>query len=134
MNENPVIVQFDEDENYNTVLELICFGMGLKISAFGKTIAETRSILDRIQRKEIKPDIAIITSMLEVDLNDGRKLEKKLKELVPSIKTIAYSVDPEVDWGDFKAVKSAKDNTGSIIAVLEQLTGKKYKYNNLEEK
>jgi hypothetical protein len=110
---------------------LICYNMGLVVSAHAKTINETKEILARISANRLKPHIAIISSMIEVDLNDGRKLATKLREMVPGIKIIAYSLDKEDDWGDKIAVKTTKESKDSVISALEDLTGHSFKFSNL---
>ena len=131
MGKDPVIIQIDDDENYLTIGELLCFNMGLSISAKAQTINEAKEILARISAKRLTPDIAIISSMIEIDMNDGKKLATKLRELVPGIKIIAYSMDKEDDWGDRIAVKTTKDSKDSLIAALEDLTGHTFKFSNL---
>ena len=131
MEKNPVIIQIDEDENYLTIGELLCYNMGLSISATATTINGAKEILARIQAGRLKPDIAIISSMIEVDMNDGKKLATKLRELVPGIKIIAYSLDKEDDWGDRIAIKTTKDSKESLISALEDLTGHSFKFSNL---
>lgn len=131
MIKDPVIIQIDDDENYLTIGDLLCYNMGLSISARARTINEAKEIIARIQAGRLKPDIAIISSMIEVDLNDGMKLAKKLRELVPTIKIIAYSLDKEDDWGDIIAVKTTKESKDSLISALEELTGHSFKFSNL---
>ena len=63
MNE-PIIIQFDDDENFFTVVDLICFNMGLKLNSTAKNIEQARSIIKRIESKQLKPDIAIIGDYL----------------------------------------------------------------------
>lgn len=130
-NKNPVIIQVDDDENYLTIGELVCFNMGLNIAAKARTVNEAKEIIARIVAGRLKPDIAIISSMIEVDLNDGRKLAKKLREIVPGIKIIAYALDKEEDWADVIAVKTTKDSKDSLISALEDLTGHSFKFSNL---
>ena len=131
MEKNPVIIQIDDDENYLTIGDLLCYNMGLSISARARTINEAKEILARIAAGRLKPDIAIICNMIEVDLNDGKKLAAKLREMVPGIKIIAYSLDKEDDWGDRLAVKTTKDSKESLISALEDLTGHSFKFSNL---
>lgn len=133
MNNNPCILQFDDDDNYFTITEVIFFDMGLEMAARGQNIAETRKIIADIEAKKLKPDIAIVTDYLGNDFEDGRKLAKKLKEIAPEVKIIAYVVDPETDWGDYLAIKSGNDQNKSLIKVLEELTGKKFVTSNLKD-
>jgi len=128
---NPIIIQVDEDENYLTVGEIICFNMGLNIAAKAKSINDAREIIARIQAKRLKPDIAIISSMIEVNLDDGLKLATKLREIVPDIKIIAYTTDEDAKWGDKLAVKTSKDSKETLIQALEDYTHHSFKFSNL---
>jgi len=126
----PVILVFDDDENYSTVLEMITYNMELEIAQYARTIKESRAVITNIENKKIKPDIAIVSPLLGNNFEDGSKLAKKLREILPNIKIIAYTVDKEIDWGDYLAIKGTQDLSQSIISVLEELTGKKFKDNN----
>jgi len=126
----PVIIQVDEDENYHTVADLICYNMGLSISAKGRSISEAKDIIASIEAKRLIPDIAIISSMLEFNLEDGMKLAKKLRELVPGIKIIAYTSDDEAKWGDILVKKTSKDNDETLIIALEKLTHQEFNFSN----
>jgi hypothetical protein len=131
MQQEPVILQFDDDENYFTVVDLICYNMGLSIKAHASNINDTRAIISRIEQKQLKPDIAIVSDYLGNNFEDGSKLAKKLKEIAPEIKVIAYVIDPEIAWGDFQALKASKDVSKNIIGKLQQLTGHTFKDSNL---
>lgn len=133
MKEDPCIIQFDDDDNYFTVTEIIFFNMGLAVAARGQDIAGTRKIISRIESKELKPDIAIISSYLGNNFEDGGKLAKKLREVVPGIKIIAYVTDPETNWGDYLAIKSGNDQTNSLIKIIEEVTGKKFNTSNIKD-
>lgn len=133
MNQNPCILQFDDDDNYFTVTEIIFFNMGLTMEARGQNITETRKIISDIEAKKMKPDIAIIANYLGNDFEDGRKLAKKLKEIAPAVKIIAYVTDSETDWGDYLAIKSGNDQNNSLIKILEELTGKHFETSNIKD-
>jgi len=128
----PVIIQIDDDENYLTVGEIICFNMGLTIRVTARNVNEAKAIISQIEQKKLKPDIAIISSFIEVDIDDGMKLAKKLRELVPSIKIIAYTTDKDTTWGDALAEKTTRDSSKSLIAALEKFTNKPFNFNNIQ--
>ena len=109
MKDNPCIIQFDDDDNYFAVTEIIFFNMGLTMTRRAQNINETRDIISEIETKKIKPDIAIVANYLGNNFEDGRKLTKKLKEICPNIMVIAYVVDKETDWGDYIVIKSSTD-------------------------
>ena len=128
----PVIIQFDEDDSYYMVLEMICYNMELKVSAFANNIENTRKVIKDIESKKIQPTIAVIANYLGNDFFDGEKLCKKLKELVPDIKVIAFVTDKETTWGDYQAIKSGLDQSKSLLSILETLTGKKFVTTNVK--
>ena len=131
--ENPVIIQFDDDDNYFTVLELIGYNMGFTTAARAQNIEATRKIIAQIEKKEIKPDIAIISNYLGYNFEDGGKLAKKLREIVPDIKIVAYVTDPETTWGDQLALKSGRDQQSNLVHILEAMTGRTFVASNLPE-
>ena len=129
---DPIILQFDDDDSYFTVAEIICFNMGLKITATARDIASTRNLIASIEAKKLNPNIAIISDYLGNNYDDGRKLAKKLREIAPELKIIAYVTDPDTDWGDFLAIKSGKDANTTLLRLLEELTGKKFVASNIQ--
>lgn len=133
MKENLCILQFDDDDNYFAVTEIIFFNMGLEMTARAQTIAETRDLISKIEAKKLKPDIAIVANYLGNNFEDGRKLSKKLKEIVPEVKIIAYVVDSETEWGDYIAIKSGTDAKNSLITILSELTGKQFTSSNIKD-
>lgn len=133
MDKKFTIIQFDEDENYFTVAELICFNMGLEIAATAKTVAQSKKLFEEIQKGNLKPDIAIVNSFLERDHRDGSFVAKKLRELVPDIKIIGFTIIPDEDWADMLAIKSNKDNEKTLIKALAELTGKEFHFENSHE-
>lgn len=121
---------FDGEENYHTVVDLVCFNMDLEIQEHSKSIASAKKIFEKIEKGTLKPDIAIVAGFLEKDHEDGEKIVKRLKELVPDIKIIAYSILDDADWGDIHALKTTQDMDSSIMHVLEQMTDKTFKTTN----
>jgi len=126
----PIILVFDDDENYSTVLEMVTYNMELEITEYARDIKESRNLIKKIESKSLKPDIAIISPLLGNNFEDGSKLAKKLREISPDIKIIAYTVDKEIEWGDYLAIKGTQDLSQSIISVLEEITKKKFKDTN----
>lgn len=133
MNKEPVIIQFDEDESFFTVVDLICFNMELKLTARAKNIEQARHLVKQIETKELKPDIAIISDYLGNSFEDGILLTKKIKSLNPQIKVIAYVTDPETQWGDIVAIKGSKSADRTLTMALTELTGKTFKASNIKE-
>ena len=131
--QNPVIIQFDEDDSYFMVVEMICFNLGLEVGPKAQSIDETRKIIRDIEDKKLIPNIAIVANYLGYDFSDGEKLAVKLKEIAPEIKIIAYSTDKETIWGDYLAVKSGLDQSKSLVQILCELTGKEFKTSNIKE-
>jgi|PlaIllAssembly_1097288.scaffolds.fasta_scaffold364476_2 lipid A disaccharide synthetase len=133
MNKEPVIIQFDEDESFFTVVDLICFNMDLKLAARAKNIEQARHLVKQIETKVLKPDIAIISDYLGNSFDDGMLLTKKIKSLNPQIKVIAYVTDPEIQWGDILAIKGSKSADRTLTMALTELTGKTFKASNITE-
>jgi hypothetical protein len=129
----PVIIQFDDDDNYHAVLDLICFNMNLNVTAFANSVESGRKLFERIEKGELKPTIAIVNSFLERDLGDGAQIAKKLRELVPDIKIIAFTIVPDETWADVVAMKSSRDQNQTIIKALEKLTGHEFKGSNVDD-
>ena len=132
--ENPVIIQFDEDDSYYMVLDMICYNMGQKVTAYASNIDDIRKIIKSIEAKELKPNIAVIADYLGYNFEDGEKLCAKLKELVPDIKVIAFVTDPETTWGDFQAIKSGQDQSKTLVSILKTLTGSEFNSSNIPTK
>ncbi|MEI7579072.1 MAG: hypothetical protein WCJ58_03455 [bacterium] len=127
---NPTIFQFDSDENYHTVADLICYNMDLEILEHVMTVEHARKITNSIRNKGLQPDIIIVSKLLDNDFNDGEKLAKFFRENSAQTKIIAYTIDKEVEWADYIALKTSKDVDKSLVSVLEQITGKKCKFSN----
>ena len=129
---NPVIIQFDDDENYFTVADLFCYNLNLTISRKINSIEKAKTLVKEIESKKLIPDIAIVSNFLEKDLSDGEKICARLKVLVPGIKIIAYTTDKEDQWADYWAVKSSKNTDESLIKILSDLTSQKFKSTNAQ--
>ena len=131
--ENPVIIQFDDDDNYFTVVEIMGYNMDFKVAACAQSIDATRKVISKIESKQLQPDIAIISNYLGYNFDDGSKLAKKLREIAPKIKIIAYVTDPETTWGDYVALKGAREQEKTLVAILEKITGKVFVTSNIKE-
>lgn len=127
---DPVIVQFDHDENYATVFDLICFNLGIDSGKYFKNIKEAQTYISILQKDKQFPDIAVIASYLGKNITDGELLAKRIKELSPKTIIIAYTEDDEAKWGDYLALKSGDDKDSNLIDILTKLTGKEFKFDN----
>ncbi|KXK10128.1 MAG: hypothetical protein QY330_01125 [Candidatus Dojkabacteria bacterium] len=130
MEKNPVIIQFDGEENYHTVVDLICYNMQLEIRRHISNVNQARTLFADIESGKLKPDIAIISSFLEKKHTDGSAVAKKLREVSPDTKIIAYTVIEDEDWHDELAVKSGRNPEKNLIEVLTRLTGKDFNFSN----
>ena len=128
MPKDPVIVQFDFDDNYSTVVDLIFYNIGLSRSFFGRTYSEAEKYISQLSSTKKYPDIALVATYLGKGSMDGQEIAKKLKEASPKTTIIAYTADDEAKWGDYLALKSSDETT--LIKVLEKLTGKSFNYDN----
>ncbi len=133
MIKDPVIIQFDDDDSFFTVVELIAYNMDLKIAGKAKNIEQARGLIHKIESGELKPDIAIIANYLGNGFQDGELLTKKLKAIYPSIKVISYVTDPETNWGDYLAIKGSKVPSQTLTMSLCELTGKEFKASNIKD-
>jgi len=134
MKKDPVIVQFDYDENYATVVDLICFNLGIDSGKYFRTLKDANTYLMLIEKSKEFPDIALITNYLGRGSTDGEEIAKKLKEISPKTIIIAYTEDDEADWGDHLALKSSDGDDKSLIALLEKLTKTSFNYDNSQSK
>lgn len=133
MSKPPVIIQFDGDDNYHTVADLVMFNMDLEIAARAKGLKSARDLFKKIEDKKLTPEVALVSGFLGRDQGDGRQVVKKLRQLAPNIKVIAYTVDPEADWGDELAIKSHTEGEHTLIKTLERVTGHTFKGDNAED-
>lgn len=124
------IVQFDGEENYHTVVDLILFMMGIDIVERASSINSAKKVFEKIEAGKIKPNVAIVSAFLQKDHKDGEQVAKKLRELIPDIKIIAYTVLDDVEWGDYLAIKTTQDQEKGLIKILEEISGKEYRFDN----
>ncbi len=124
----PLIFQFETDEFYHYTANLVLFNFGLEPARWIKDRKELREIIEEIVQGRVKPDLAIIDTYIGLGQTDGQRIATKLRELVPGIKVIGYSIIPTDDWADFVAVKSNKDNTKTIVKALEEALDRKFNY------
>jgi acetolactate synthase small subunit len=115
------IVQFDGEKYYVQVANLILLpaNLSVKATAIGRNSAV--DMLKQISAGKIKPDIAIVDTLIESNHTEGEKIAQKLRALVPEIKIIAYTLlaDEEVPWADVVAVKSQKDPKRTLIEAFK---------------
>ncbi len=117
------IIQFESEEFYRAVVDLIMSNNGMSVAAVASNKPETENLLGRIKRGELKPDLAIIDSLLENTHEEGAKIAAALRSLVPEVKIIAYTIILEQEWADYVAIKSNKDTNHTLIKGLEELYG-----------
>ncbi len=124
------IIIFDPDDFYITMLDLITDQMGLNLVGSAFNLDSSKKLIDKIIRKDIRPDIAIIESHMGKSEYDGQKIADKLRKLIKDIKIIGFSTYKSEHWADREAIKGLKDNAKTIIQVLSNLTGQEYKIDN----
>ena len=134
MKKDPVLVQFDFDENYATVVDLICYNLGINSGKYFNNNADAEKYLMIVNKDKDFPDIALISSYLGKTHEDGQILAKKLKEISPKTVVIAYTADDEAKWGDHLAIKSSDGQEHSLIAILSKLTDKEFNFDNSKGK
>ncbi|MFQ5493637.1 MAG: hypothetical protein ACE5DX_05780 [Candidatus Dojkabacteria bacterium] len=126
----PVIIQFEADDNYVTVVDLIAFNMGLEINAVASSVKQAKALFEQIESGKLKPEIVIVSSFLQKNHLDGKQVAEKIRQLSPKAKIIAYSVIPDTDWGDYLAIKSGKDTNKTLVQILVDLTGNDFNMDN----
>jgi hypothetical protein len=124
--DNSIIIQFDDDDNYHTVADLICYNLGLKISKFVSNLNEADQLLQSIKSGKLKPNIAIVSDSLGKNFLDGGYIFDKLKEIDKNIIVIAFTIDPECKWGDIKAMKSQNEPVDTLTIALNNIFSNKF--------
>lgn len=132
-NKKPQIIIFDPDDFYHTTVELILDTWGIELTDKAHNLASSKQIIDKILKKKVKPDIAIVEAHMGKSEFDGDKIAAKLRELVPKIKILGFSTYETDKWADKQAIKSLKDNTSTLILALSDLTGLEYEISNVKE-
>jgi len=115
------IIMFEPEDFYISAADLILFTCDQKLSATAKNREEAKSIISQIQAKKLVPDLAIVEAMIESEEHEGEQVAKRLRELVPGIKIIAYTVLDEITWADYVAIKSQLDPARTLVKGLAEL-------------
>ena len=125
------IIQFDPDDYYITVVDLILSVWGLKLCQYAKGYKSIAKIFENIKSKKLpKIDIAIIESYIGRSEKDGFNIATKLREIFPDIRIIGYSTMSTSEWADYEAIKGLKDSQKKITDILAKLTGNEYLLKN----
>lgn len=127
------IIQFDPDDFYITAINLILESMGLKVDHYALNLYSSNELLEKIEKGEIKPDIAIVEAHMGTSEYDGQKIAERLKKAAPKVKIIGFSTYETKQWANKEAMKSLKDNNATIIKALTETTGKEYPISNVKE-
>lgn len=132
-NKEKIIIQFDPDEHYFVVTDLILGSWGMELQGKAKDSHSSLMLVERIEKKELKPDVAIIEAYMGKSEEDGMKIAKRLRELNPEIVIIGFSTFETESWADIEAIKGLKDSTKRITDVLSGVTGNQYSISNAGE-
>ncbi|HEX9804790.1 MAG TPA: hypothetical protein VGA67_03845 [Candidatus Dojkabacteria bacterium] len=127
------IIQFDSDDHYFTVIDLILSTWGMELAGKAFSPNSATRLFERIQKGEIKPDIAIVEADMGKSEEDGKKISAKLRDAAPGIKIIGFSVIENSEWSDYEAIKGLKDTNKVITDILSKVTGNEYKISNTED-
>lgn len=127
---NKVVVQFDPDDHYFTVTDLILSTWGMKLTDTAHNLGSATRIVSKIEKGKLKPDIAIIESYMTKSEQDGKKIAEKLKKLLPEITIVGFSTFETNEWADHEAIKGLKDSNKIITDILSDIIGKEYKLSN----
>lgn len=121
---------FEPDDHYILVANIILFNSGLEILHTAQNEIESRKLISQVEEGKIRPDIAIVSAFVEKHHTDGEKIAKRLKEISPKIKIIAYTILEDQEWADYTAIKSGKKPEQTLILALKDLLGKKFDLGN----
>lgn len=118
---NKCIVQFESEDFYRAVVEQLLYTVDMQISSVAKTKKDAEKLIGQIINQEIVPDLAIIDTILEHSHTEGEVIAKKLREISPKTKIIAYTIIPDVEWADYLALKSGKDAGRTVVKGISEL-------------
>ena len=90
----PVIIQFDADENYHTVVEVVAYNMDLKITDHATNIKQSRKVLEKVQQKKNMVEI-IKEEMSDLMKNPSEKDDIAIAYLAKVLKKILTSPNKE---------------------------------------
>lgn len=130
---NPTIIQFDTDEHYLTVTDLLLTSWDTKLAGKATDVVSATKLFEEIKTGKLKPDIAIIDAYMGKSEEDGENIAKKLREVLPNIKIISFSTF-ETKWGDKNPLKGLKDTNNTLVKSLSELIGEEFKFSNVTEK
>lgn len=130
---SPVIIQFDTDDYYMTVVDLILSVWGIKTAKKIYSMDGADKLVSQIKSGQLKPDIAIVDSYMNRSEVDGENIARFLKTLLPNIKIVGFSTEETKKWADYEAIKGNKKDKTSIIEALTTLLNQEYQFSNLTE-
>lgn len=115
-----IIIQFESEDFYQAVVNQILYTADIQVAAAARNKREAEQLLGKIIKGEIKPDLAIIDTLLEDNHTEGEKIAAKIKEVSPETKIIAYTIWDEAPWADYHAIKSNKMPAQTITKGLTE--------------
>lgn len=127
------IVQFETDDFYQIILDLALRYFGIKPAIKITNRDELREYVSKLPNNPNKPDFAVIDTYISINNEDGQKIAEKLRELCPGIKIIGYSIMETASWADFEIIKSNKDQSKSLVKILENALNEKFEYAKSED-
>jgi hypothetical protein len=130
---NLTFVQFETDSFYQIVLDLVLLYFGMKPAIKITNRDELREYVGKLQSNPNKPDFAVIDTFIGINNEDGQKIAQKLRELCPGIKIVGYSIMESASWADFEIIKSNKDQSKSLVKILENALNEKFEYAKSED-
>lgn len=133
MSQKPVVIQFEADDFYSTTLDLVFYNMNLEPPIKVTNKEELRAIFEKIEKKQLIPDVAIIDTFLEINNDDGKKIAERLKKFSPNTKVIGYSIMETDEWADYSIIKSDRDKSKTIVKILEEALGIKFNYSETDD-
>lgn len=118
------IIQFDSELYYCSVVDMILFNAGAELTKRAVNMRQAEELIQKIEKGEIKPDIAIIDSIIQNNHDEGAQIASRIKKHSPDTKIIAYDItEDDHPWADYVAIKSSLNPNKTIAQGLGELMG-----------
>lgn len=127
------IIQFDPDDYYFTVTELVLSSWDLSLAGHAHNLNTSKDLVEKIISGKIKPTVAIVEAYMGNSEEDGKKIATRLREIAPDIKIIGFSTFESAEWADHEAIKGIRDNSKTLIQILSKVTGLDYAISNIPD-
>ncbi|MBP9758360.1 hypothetical protein KBD45_01585 [Candidatus Dojkabacteria bacterium] len=125
-----VFVQFETDEFYQIVLDLVLLYFGIKPALKISNREALKQYINDLQKSQRKPDFVVLDTFIGINNEDGKQIAEKLRQVSPSTKIIGYSIMETNEWADFEVIKSSRDQSKTLVRMLETALNEKFNYSD----